>query len=120
MGAPCDDVVVSALRAAGVSESAAISSAIVSAAEEADNAAAAATTVARGTSTKSPVSERGEWRGGEVEMTAEEDRDQTISSSSEGESLAHVVVLEESERMSSDEESEVVIVGRGKECGVGE
>ena len=99
---------------AGVSESAAISSAIVSAAGEAARAAAAATAVARGTSTKSAVSERGEWRGGEVERTAEEDRDQTISSSSEGESLAHVVVLEVSERRSSDEESEVVIERSGK------
>ena len=96
--------------AVGVSESAAISSAIVSAAGEADRAAAAATAVARGTSTKSIVSDRGEWRGGDVERSADEDRDQTISSSSDGESLAHVVVvLEVRERWSSDDASEVVI-----------
>lgn len=103
--------------AAGVSESVAISSAIVSTVGEADGAAAVAVLVSRrGTSTKSPVSERGDWRGGE----AGEARDQTISSSSEGESLAHLV-LEVSETMSSEDESEVVIaVWRGKECGVGE
>ena len=97
-------------RTAGVSESAAISSAIVSAVGEADRAAAAAAAVARGTSTKSPVSDRGDWRGGEVERRAEEDRDQTISSSSESESLAHVVVLELSESTSSEEESEAVVM----------
>jgi len=95
---------------AGVSESAPISSAIVSAVGEADEAADA-----RGTSTKSAVSDRGDWRGGDVERMAEEERDQTISSSSEGESLAHLV-LEERESTSSEDEREVVI-GRGKECG---
>ena len=94
---------------AGVSESAAISSATVSAVGEADDGAAA---VARGTSTKSAVSDRGEWRGGEVERRAEEERDQTISSSSslsERESLAHLV-LEVSESMSREDAREVVIV----------
>ena len=97
---------------AGVSESAAISSAIVSAVGEADDGAAAA--AARGTSTKSAVSDRGEWRGGEVERRAEEERDQTISSSSslsERESLAHLV-LEVSESMSREDAREVVIVAR--------
>ncbi len=89
---------------AGVSESVAISSAIVLAVGE----VAAGVAVARGTSTKSAVSERGEWRGGEVERRAEEERDQTISSSSEGESLAHRV-LEVSESTSSEDESEVVM-----------
>jgi hypothetical protein len=89
--------------AAGVSERAARSSATVSAVGEADEAAAAL-----GTSTKSPVEDRGEWRGGEVEKWVDEERDQTISSSSEGESLAHLV-LEVSERMSREVEREVVM-----------
>ena len=99
---------------AGVSESAAISSATVSAVGEADDGATAAAAAARGTSTKSAVSDRGEWRGGEVERRAEEERDQTISSSSslsERESLAHLV-LEVSESMSREDAREVVIVAR--------
>lgn len=90
---------------AGVSERLAISSAIVS-------AVGAAAAVARGTSTKSAVSDRGDWRGGDVERKAEEERDQTISSSSERESLAHRELLEVSERTSRDEESEVDILER--------
>ena len=90
---------------AGVSERLAISSAIVSAVAVGGAAAA----VARGTSTKSAVSDRGDWRGGDVERRAEEERDQTISSSSEErESLAHRE-LEVSERTSSEDESEVDI-----------
>jgi len=66
----------------------------------------------RGTSTKSAVSDRGELSGDEEERAAEEDKDQTISSSSsEVESLAHLVLdVCESERMSSDEDREVVMV----------
>ena len=90
---------------AGVSERLAISSAIISAVAVGGAAAA----VARGTSTKSAVSDRGDWRGGDVERRAEEERDQTISSSSEErESLAHRE-LEVSERTSSEDESEVDI-----------
>jgi hypothetical protein len=63
----------------------------------------------RGTSTKSAVSDRGELGKDEEEKTAEDDNDQTISSSSEGESLAHVV-LDDSESMSSDDDREVVMV----------
>lgn len=91
---------------AGVSESAAISSAIVL-------ADVRGTAAARGTSTKSVVSERGEWRGGEVERRAEEERDQTISSSSEGESLAHLELEEVRESTSSEDESEAVMCGDG-------
>ena len=91
---------------AGVSERLAISSAIISAVAV---GGAAAVAVARGTSTKSAVSDRGDWRGGDVERRAEEERDQTISSSSEErESLAHLE-LEVSERTSSEDESEVDI-----------
>ena len=61
----------------------------------------------RGTSTKSAVSDRGELSG--EERTSEEDKDQTISSSSEVESLAHLV-LEVSESISSDDDKEVVMV----------
>ena len=66
----------------------------------------------RGTSTKSAVSDRGELRGDEEERTAEEDKDQTISSSSsEIESLAHLVLdVCESESTSRDDEREVVMV----------
>ena len=64
---------------------------------------------ARGTSTKSAVSDRGELSGDEEERTPEEDKDQTISSSSEAESLAHLV-LDESESMSNDDDREVVMV----------
>jgi len=66
----------------------------------------------RGTSTKSAVSDRGELSGDEEERAAEEDKDQTISSSSsEVESLAHLVLdVCESESMSSDEDREVVMV----------
>ena len=93
---------------AGVSERLAISSAIVSAVAV-GGAAAAVAAVARGTSTKSAVSDRGDWRGGDVERRAEEERDQTISSSSEErESLAHRE-LEVNERTSSEDESEVDI-----------
>jgi hypothetical protein len=63
----------------------------------------------RGTSTKSAVSDRGELSGDEEERTSEEDKDQTISSSSEAESLAHLV-LEVSESMSRDDDREVVMV----------
>jgi len=60
----------------------------------------------RGTSTKSAVSDRGE----EEESTAEDDKDHTISSSSEGESVAHWSPgLEVRERMSIDDDKEVVI-----------
>ena len=66
----------------------------------------------RGTSTKSAVSDRGELSGDEEERAAEEDKDQTISSSSsEVESLTHLVLdVCESESMSSDEDREVVMV----------
>ena len=66
----------------------------------------------RGTSTKSAVSDRGELSGDEEERTAEEDKDQTISSSSsEIESLAHLVLdVCESESTSRDDEREVVMV----------
>jgi hypothetical protein len=97
----------SAFPRAGVSERLAISSAIVSAVGE---AVGAAVVVARGTSTKSAVSDRGDWRGGDVERRAEEERDQTISSSSERESLAHLE-LEVSERTSREDEREVVVIG---------
>jgi hypothetical protein len=103
---PCDGG--SAFPRAGVSERLANSSAIVSAVGEADDDGAAAA-VARGTSTKSAVSDRGDWRGGDVERRAEEERDQTISSSSERESLAHLE-LEVSERTSREDEREVVVV----------
>jgi hypothetical protein len=63
----------------------------------------------RGTSTKSAVSDRGELSGDEEERTPEEDKDQTISSSSEAESLAHLV-LDVSESMSSDDDREAVMV----------
>jgi hypothetical protein len=46
--------------------------------------------------------------GEEEERTAEDDKDQTISSSSEKESLAHLV-LEVSERISSEDDKEADI-----------
>jgi len=97
---------------AGASESAAIWFAIVSALGEADRAAAAELVCTRGTSTNSAVSERGEQIGGEIDSTAEEDSDQTISSSSDSESLAHLV-LEWRETTSSEDESEVVMALNG-------
>lgn len=53
--------------------------------------------------------------GDEEERTPEEDRDQTISSSSEAESLAHLV-LDASESMSSDDDREVVMVYEEEEA----
>ena len=55
-----------ALGNAHISERLAISSTIVSAVGEAAGAA-----VARGTSTKSAFSDRGDWRGGDVERRGE-------------------------------------------------
>jgi hypothetical protein len=72
------------------------------------DAAAAVLVLIRGTSTKSAVSDRGELGGEGEENAAEDDKDQTISSSSEGESLAHLV-LEVRESMSIEDDKEVVM-----------
>ena len=85
--------------------------------------AAAALVLIRGTSTKSAVSDRGESGGEGEENAAEDDKDQTISSSSEGESLAHLV-LEVRESMSIEDDKEVVMAsykevyfkGEGRGC----
>ncbi len=52
------------------------------------------------------------WGGGrdEEESMAEDDKDHTISSSSESESLAHLVLGEMGESMSSDEEGDKEVV----------
>lgn len=63
----------------------------------------------RGTSTKSAVSDRGELGGEEEESMAEDDKDHTISSSSEGESVAHWSLELVMERMSIDDDKDVDI-----------
>jgi hypothetical protein len=102
---------------AALSERAASSSATVSTAVgDADTSrsvvaatADAALVFMRGTSTKSAVSDRGEFGGEGEENAAEDDKDQTIWSSSEGESLADLVLSEVRESTSIEDDKDVVM-----------